>query len=198
MAAAKWVAARKFLVSCPVLLELAEEVLHQVARLVHFPVKRCAGPFDCSWVGSRAFSCCKQRFDHALVGIEGFIRQQGIGLHLRQEPIGSFHVMGLAGSQENRGGLPDASTMAWSLVLNPPLLRPIAWSLPSFLGSGTVLVRTIVLSMMTYSLSASAAGISNTFFHTPLSGAADNRVRRFIGSSKRSGGSRRGTPARYR
>jgi hypothetical protein len=30
--------------------------------------------------------------------------------------------------------------MAWILVLNPPLLRPIAWPLPSFLGAGTVLV----------------------------------------------------------
>src|ERR1700722_1205523 len=27
---------------------------------------------------------------------------------------------------------PSASTMAWILVLNPPLLRPIAWSSPSF------------------------------------------------------------------
>jgi len=31
--------------------------------------------------------------------------------------------------------------MAWILVLNPPLLRPIAWFWSSFLGTGTVLVR---------------------------------------------------------
>src|SRR5215469_8105099 len=30
--------------------------------------------------------------------------------------------------------------MAWILVLNPPLLRPIAWSSPSFLSTGTVLM----------------------------------------------------------
>jgi hypothetical protein len=30
--------------------------------------------------------------------------------------------------------------MAWIFVLNPPLLRPIAWSSPSFLGAGAVLM----------------------------------------------------------
>lgn len=31
--------------------------------------------------------------------------------------------------------------MAWILVLNPPLLRPIAWSSPFFLSAGAVLMR---------------------------------------------------------
>jgi hypothetical protein len=31
--------------------------------------------------------------------------------------------------------------MVWILVLNPPLLRPIAWFSPSFLGAGAVLAR---------------------------------------------------------
>src|SRR6476661_3825850 len=69
--------------NCPVLLELAEEVLHQVARLVHLPVK---GALDLSialgW-DHELFSCRKQRFDHALIGIEGLIRQQGFALHVR-------------------------------------------------------------------------------------------------------------------
>jgi hypothetical protein len=30
--------------------------------------------------------------------------------------------------------------MAWILVLNPPLLRPIAWSSPAFLSAGAVLM----------------------------------------------------------
>ena len=84
---------------CSILLELAEEVFHQVARLVHLPVK---GALDLSvafgW-DHEFFSCRKQWLDHALVGIEGFIRQQGIGLHLRQERIGSLQVMGLARCQ---------------------------------------------------------------------------------------------------
>src|SRR6266852_2189935 len=58
--------------------------------------------------------------------------------------------------------------------------------------------RTIVLSIMAYSLSASAVKISKTFFHTPVSAQRENRVWIFIGSPKRSGRSRQGMPARYR
>src|SRR5580693_528605 len=39
-------------------------------------------------------------------------------------------------------GLPKASTVALILVLNPPLLRPIASSSPAFFGSGAVLMST--------------------------------------------------------
>src|SRR6266446_10218271 len=55
--------------------------------------------------------------------------------------------------------------------------------------------RTIVLSIMAYSLSASAAKISKTFFHTPLLAQRENRVCILIGSPKRSGRSRHGMPA---
>ena len=47
-------------------------------------------------------------------------------------------------------------------------------------------------------LSASAAKISNTFFHTPLLAQRENRVCILIGSPKRSGRSRQGMPARKR
>src|ERR1700761_1138672 len=39
-------------------------------------------------------------------------------------------------------GLPKASTVAWILVLNPPRLRPMAWSSPLFESPGAVLMRT--------------------------------------------------------
>src|SRR5947209_14114508 len=58
--------------------------------------------------------------------------------------------------------------------------------------------RTIVLSIMAYSLSASAAKISNTLCHTPLFAQRENRVCILIGSPKRSGKSRHGRPARKR
>ena len=45
-------------------------------------------------------SCRKQGLDHALVGIEGFVCQQGIGLHMRQQRIGALQIMGLARRQE--------------------------------------------------------------------------------------------------
>jgi hypothetical protein len=108
--------------NCSVLLELAEEVLHQVARLVHLPVKGALDPSIALGWDHELFSCRKQRFDHALVGSEGFIREQGIGLHLRQERIGSFQVMGLAGSQEKRSGIAQCGLLAstfLSLVFVP-------------------------------------------------------------------------------
>jgi hypothetical protein len=39
------------------------------------------------------------------------------------------------------GGFPNASVVAWSFVLNPPLLRPRASAWPSFFGSGAVRMR---------------------------------------------------------
>ena len=83
-----------------------------MARLVDFLV---VGALHLSIALGRdheLFSCRKQRLDHALIGIESFVRQQGIGLHLGQERVGSLQVMGLAGSQEKRTDCPMASTMA--------------------------------------------------------------------------------------
>jgi hypothetical protein len=54
----------------------------------------------------------------------------------------------------------------------------------------------MVLSIIAYSLSASAAKVSNTFCHTPLLAQRENRVWILIGSPKRSGKSRQGMPAR--
>ena len=83
-----------------VLLEFAIEVFHQVARLVHLPVK---GALDFSiapgW-DHEFLPCRKQRLDDALVGIESLVCQQGVGLHLRQQRVGTLQIMGLPRSQE--------------------------------------------------------------------------------------------------
>src|ERR1700722_15571269 len=56
--------------------------------------------------------------------------------------------------------------------------------------------RTIGLSIIAFSLSASLASISNSFFHTSLLAQREKRVWILIGSPKRSGKSRQGMPAR--
>jgi len=66
IAAARWIAARK--------VEFAEEVLDEKARLVSLFI---------------VLSCREQRFDHTLVDVEGFVRQQSIGRHLRQQRVGA-------------------------------------------------------------------------------------------------------------
>src|ERR1039458_3893573 len=78
------------------LLELAEEILDQMARLVYLLVE---GSVDFAVVlcrDQRGFAGRKKRFDDPLVGIEGFVRQQNVGLHLRQQRVGAVQIMSLA------------------------------------------------------------------------------------------------------
>jgi hypothetical protein len=149
-----------------------------VARLVHLPVK---GALDLSialgW-DHELFSCRKQRFDHALIGIEGLIRQQGFGLHVRQQRIGSFQIMGLARSQEKRGGIAQCVDHGMDFGAQSAFAAPDRLVLAAFFWAPALCwcARTMVLSIIAYSLSASAARTSNTFFHTPLSAQRENRV----------------------
>ena len=46
------------------------------------------------------FARASKRLDHPLVGIEGLVCQQGLGLHLRQQCVGAFQIMGLARRQD--------------------------------------------------------------------------------------------------
>jgi hypothetical protein len=48
----------------------------------------------------RRLSCVQERFDHPLVGIEGSVGQESIGLHLRQQNVGTVEVVGLARRQQ--------------------------------------------------------------------------------------------------
>ena len=72
------------------------------------------------------FSGTRQRLKDAIVGIVGFVGDQDLGGHLRQQRIGAGEIMVCPGVSRKRSGLPSAPTKAWILVLNPPLLRPIA------------------------------------------------------------------------
>jgi len=84
----------------PVLLELAVEILDEMTRLVHLFVERALDFAIALGRDHGRFACCTKRFDHALVGIKCFVSQKSIGLHLRQQHIGAFQIMGLARGQE--------------------------------------------------------------------------------------------------
>ena len=83
-----------------VLFELAIEVLHEVARFVHFFVVEALKLSITLGRNDELFSCRKQRLDDALIGIESLVCQQGVGLHLGQKRVGTFQIMGLPRSQE--------------------------------------------------------------------------------------------------
>ena len=73
-----------------VLLELAIEVLHEVARLVHFLIVEALNLSIAPGRDHEPFSCREQRLDDALIGIESLVCQQGVGLHPGQKPFGIY------------------------------------------------------------------------------------------------------------
>ena len=83
----------------PVLLEPGEEILDEVARFIGVPIKitRCLsarfGRYDGGLTG------CGQRFDHALIGIERFIGNEDVSLHVGQKLVGSEQIVSLAAGQ---------------------------------------------------------------------------------------------------
>jgi hypothetical protein len=83
-----------------VLLELTIEVLHEVARLVQFPVVEALNLSITLGRNDELFSCGEQRLDNAFIGIESLVCQQGVSLHLGQKLVGTLQIMGLPRSQE--------------------------------------------------------------------------------------------------
>jgi hypothetical protein len=161
-----------------VLFELAIEVFHEVARFVHFLV---VGALELSIALGRdhgRFSCRKQRLDDTQIGIEGLVRQQGIGLHLRQQRVSAFQIVGLTCGQQERQRIAKRIDHGMDFGAQPAFAAPDRLVFAVFFWAPALCwcARTMVLSIMAYSLSASAASISNIFFHTPLFAQRENRV----------------------
>src|SRR5439155_20558393 len=126
-----------------VLLELAVEILDEMACLVHFFIESTLVFAIALWRDHQVFSCRTKWFDHPLVGIEGFVCHQSIGLHLRQQRVGAFQVMGLAWSEQEGNRIAQRRRPRYEswcstrlCCARSPGLRRL------FLGAGTVLVGT--------------------------------------------------------
>ena len=94
--------ARRFVVSRrngPVLLELGKEIFDEVARFINVPIEITRrlparfGGYDGGLTG------CGQRFDHALIGIERFVGDQRVSLHVGQKPVSSDQIVRLTAGQ---------------------------------------------------------------------------------------------------
>jgi hypothetical protein len=83
-----------------ILLEFAEEVFDEVARLVRLFVVVALDLAVALGRDDDRLSPCKQRRDDPRVGIEGLVGQQGLGRHIRQQRVGTFQIVGLARRQE--------------------------------------------------------------------------------------------------
>jgi hypothetical protein len=125
-----------------------------------------------------SFSRCTKRVDHTLIGVECFVCQQSVGLHPRQQRVGAFQIMGFAGGQKEGEWIAQGVNQGVDFGAQPAVAGPDRLVLTGFFWAPALCwcARTVVLSIMAYSLSASAASISNTLFHTPLFAQRENRV----------------------
>jgi hypothetical protein len=81
-------------------LEIAEEVLNEMTRLEsRFVIGTLVSAIASGW-DHGSFSRCTKRVDYALIGVECFVCQQSVSLHLRQQRIGAFQIMGFARGQK--------------------------------------------------------------------------------------------------
>ena len=106
------------------LLEPAVEVFDEMAGLVHVLVERTRGLAVASGRNDTGLARFLQRFDDAPVGIEGFVGEQSIGLHVRQQRICPLQVMGLARGQEEAEWIAQSVDQGMDLGAQPAFAAP--------------------------------------------------------------------------
>ena len=154
----------------PVLLQACEEVLDQMPSLVEVSVifarlfVRYPGRND------HCFALVQERLDQPGLGIVGLVGNDSLRGCVLEQDIGSLEIMGLPWREKkacrvaqriDRGmdlGAQAASAASEGLfVWTPPFAPALCWW-----------ARTMVASIMAYSLSASCAKASNTRCQTPV------------------------------
>ena len=119
----------------PKLFELGEEVLDQMPGLVEVFVEgaRCR-PGLPRW-DHGCLAGLGQRFEHPLVGIEGFVGNERLGLKFREQRIGSSQVMLLTTGEMKADRIAERIHQRVDLGRQPALAAPdrLVWS--SFLGA---------------------------------------------------------------
>jgi hypothetical protein len=90
------------------LLELGEEVLDEVARLVEFSVEGAGQAAVRLWRDHRGLSDSGKRGDDPGVGVEGFVGDQRLCLHRWQQVIGANEIVRLPAGQEEAYGIAES------------------------------------------------------------------------------------------
>ena len=180
------------------LFELAEEILDQVACLVECLIE-LAG--RCPVLPRRdhgGFSGTRQPLEDAIVGIAGFVGDQDLGGHLRQQRISADEIMGLSRGQQEAQRIAEGVNQSVDFGAQSALAAADRLIVIFFWGAPALCwwARTMVLSIIAYSLSASVARCSKRRCHTPFLAHRLNRLWVFFQSPNRSGRSRQGIPVR--
>ena len=160
----------------PELLEIAEEILDEMAPFVHREVARDrAHPIGLGWNDGHGASAVQ--FGADPVDVEGLVGQQGLEVDTLDQRRNADAVVALAGKQQEARQVAEriderddfrrqpASRSADGLISSPPLAPVPCWW-----------TRTMVPSMMAYSKSGSGDNSLNRLSNTPFS--AHRRKRR--------------------
>src|SRR4051794_1847957 len=183
----------------PVLLQLREEVLDQVAGLVEVLVVRARRlAVRLGRDHGRLARLC-ERLEHSLPGIVGLVGDQRGGGEVGQQSIGTFEGVRLPRREGEAGRVPERVDQGVNLRAQAAAAAADRLVAPAaFLGAPALRwwARTTVLSIIAYSSSASPAKCRKTRSHTPVLAQRQKRVWTFSQAPNRSGRSRQGMPAR--
>jgi hypothetical protein len=186
------------LTGAPKLLEFGEEVLDQVAFFVYVAIEVTGLAAISLWRNDRSLACCRERLDDPLIGVEGLVGDQLVGLHFRQEMVGTNQIVCLATGQMEADRVAERIGQGMDLGAQPTARSPDRLVLAGFFfSSGTVLMsphngavdhRVFIIGidreMLKYPL-------PDPGFRPPAETSVD-----VFQSPKRSGRSRQGTPVR--
>jgi hypothetical protein len=126
----------------------------------------------------RRLASGSQGLKNAFVGVECLVGDQHIGRHRGQELVCSHQVVRFTAGQEKAERIAERVDQCMDLGAQSAARAPDCLVLAGFFWRRRYADgRTIVLSIMAYSLSASAARCWNTCSQTPLSAQRLNRRR---------------------
>lgn len=152
----------------PELLELDKEIIDQVPGLAEFLI---VIPLYLT-VGLGRYNCCLARLlqgnQDTLICIEAFVGEQSVGRNLRQQHIVPVQIAGLTACEMRADGVAQGIDRSMNLgtqrafAASDGLVEAPFFSAPALCWCA----RTMVESIVAYSLSASAARCRNNFFQT--------------------------------
>ena len=116
-------------------LELGKEVLDQVPGLVEVFVESTRGLASFARWNDRRLAGLGQRFEHPLVRIERLVRNECLGLKLREQGIGSSQIVLLTASEMKADRIAERIHQGVDLGGQPALAAPDRLVRPSFLGA---------------------------------------------------------------
>ena len=117
------------------LFEFTKEIFDQVAFLVNFPVEfsRCQAVWPRR--DNSRFAGARQGREDPGVGVEGFVGDQAIGHHGRQQRVGAGQIVHLSGGQQKRQRIAERVDQGVDLGAQPTPAMPDRLILVFFLSA---------------------------------------------------------------